>query len=187
MLVINFIGQPGAGKSTFAAGLFYELKRKGYNVELVTEYTKDAIYEENSFVLSDELLVFAEKYKRIKRLSNSVDIVITDSPLINSIFYSDEFGIEGEMFFRSVANKFENKYIFVERVVPYVPHARIPDVNEADKMAKVIEGWLNANSTDHLSVKGDEQALNNILSWVDSFIEYRENVYPLLNFKNKSL
>lgn len=40
-LVINLFGAPGAGKSTGAAIVFAELKKRGVNAELVTEFTKD--------------------------------------------------------------------------------------------------------------------------------------------------
>ena len=36
--VINFCGGPGSGKSTAAAGLFYNMKIAGYNVELTDEF-----------------------------------------------------------------------------------------------------------------------------------------------------
>ena len=45
-LVVNLIGGPGCGKSTTTAGLFYELKKKGYNCEMSLEFAKDKVYEE---------------------------------------------------------------------------------------------------------------------------------------------
>lgn len=41
MYVINLFGQPGAGKSTGAAYIFSQLKLRGINAELVTEFAKD--------------------------------------------------------------------------------------------------------------------------------------------------
>ena len=38
--IINLIGSPGSGKSTLAALLFGEMKKRGYSVDLVTEYAK---------------------------------------------------------------------------------------------------------------------------------------------------
>lgn len=46
-LVVNLIGGPGCGKSTTTAGLFYELKKKGYNCEMSLEFAKDKVYEES--------------------------------------------------------------------------------------------------------------------------------------------
>ena len=163
MRVINLIGQPGAGKSTLAAGLFYSMKSRRFNVELVTEYTKDALYEKHDFVLEDELLLFSEKYKRIKRLSQSVDWVITDSPLMNSLFYSTEFGAVGDAFFRSVAERFDNTYVLVRRVVPYVAHGRMHSEDESDKVANDIRRWLDANGISYIEVAGDGEGVRLVL------------------------
>ena len=115
MIVINFIGQPGAGKTTAAAGLFYALKRRHLNVEIVTEFTKDVIFENNHFILSDELLIFSEKYKRIKRLDGQVDFVITDSPLINSVVYAENYSQTGKDFFLELSGSFDNIYCFIQK------------------------------------------------------------------------
>lgn len=168
MRVLNFIGQPGAGKSTLAAGVFWLLKTRQYNVELVTEYTKDVIYEGSGFVLEDELLVFAEKYRRIKRLSGSVELAITDSPLINAVFYDRFFGQEGKAFFRRVAEIFDNRYVFVRRVAPYVPHARMSCQAEADRMADVIRGFLVTEKIPFFEVEGDMAAPAKVVDWLDA-------------------
>lgn len=168
MRVLNLIGQPGAGKSTLAAGIFWLLKTRHYNVELVTEYTKDAIYEGSGFVLEDELLVFAEKYRRIKRLSGSVELAITDSPLMNAVFYDRSFGAEGRAFFRRVAERFDNRYVFVRRVAPYVPHARMSSQAEADRMGEVIRGFLVSEKIPFFEVDGDMAAPAKVVEWLEA-------------------
>lgn len=50
-LVINLFGAPGAGKSTGAAIVFAELKKRGVNAELVTEFAKDKTWEGNAIAL----------------------------------------------------------------------------------------------------------------------------------------
>ena len=50
MLVVNLFGAPGAGKSTGAAYIFSKLKMSGINVELVTEFAKDKVWEESKAV-----------------------------------------------------------------------------------------------------------------------------------------
>lgn len=42
-LIIDLIGGPGSGKSTTAAGLFYKLKKLGYNCEMSLEFAKDKV------------------------------------------------------------------------------------------------------------------------------------------------
>ena len=52
-LIVNLFGAPGCGKSTLAAALFSELKKAGFNAELVTEYANDKVYEKNQTVLQN--------------------------------------------------------------------------------------------------------------------------------------
>ena len=86
--VINIFGGPGVGKSTTAAGLFYQMKSQGYNVEYVTEYAKQLTYDERYNVLdSDQLYIFAKQHRKIYRLLGKCEYIITDSPLILSIMY----------------------------------------------------------------------------------------------------
>jgi len=54
-IILNLYGAPGAGKSTGAAYIFSKLKLKGYNVELVTEFAKDKVYEGSKAVFETGL------------------------------------------------------------------------------------------------------------------------------------
>ena len=82
------IGVPGAGKSTTAAGLFFELKTRNIKCELVTEYAKDMTYEKRFNTLQDQLYILAKQNQRIKRLQGVVDYIVTDSPLIIGLAYT---------------------------------------------------------------------------------------------------
>ena len=42
---INYIGGTGVGKSTSTAEKFVEMKKQGFNVEIVNEVAKDFIWE----------------------------------------------------------------------------------------------------------------------------------------------
>ena len=82
MKVINLFGGPGVGKSTAAAGLFYEMKKRQLSVELVTEYAKDMVWENRQNILDDQIYIFAKQQRRIARLrDHHIDWVITDSPI----------------------------------------------------------------------------------------------------------
>ena len=85
--VINLFGGPGAGKSTTAAGLFYEMKVRDIKCELVTEYAKDMTYEKRTNILSDQLYILAKQNRKLIRLVGEVDYIITDSPLLIGLMY----------------------------------------------------------------------------------------------------
>lgn len=167
MLLINFTGAPGAGKSTIAAALFYQLKMRKWNVELVTEYTKELILTDDQWNLADELLVFSEKYRRIKKMS-SVDIVITDSPLINSVVYGEkQFGPAASAFYEEVARGFDSLYFAISRTVPYVPLGRMPDEAAAEEAGEGIIENVKRIKAPMWMARGDEQGLPGMLGIVE--------------------
>lgn len=88
--IINLFGGPCIGKSTMAAELFSNMKKKNYNVELVTEYAKDAVWEERLNVLTDQLYIMAKQNRRINVLIDKVEYIITDSPLLLSAIYTKD-------------------------------------------------------------------------------------------------
>lgn len=90
--VINFYGGPGSGKSTAAAGLFYQMKIAGYNVELTDEFAKECVWEGNIPMLADQLWVLGHQHRKILRLADKVDYIITDSPVLLSPIYRERYG-----------------------------------------------------------------------------------------------
>lgn len=70
MLIINLFGAPGAGKSTGAAYIFSKLKMLGVNAELVTEFAKDKVWENNTEVLSNQIMCL------VNSILESVDVLI---------------------------------------------------------------------------------------------------------------
>jgi len=167
MMLVNLTGEPGAGKSTMAAGLFHQLKTRQWNVELVTEYTKELILTGDQWSLADELLVFSEKYRRIKR-HESVDIVITDSPLINSVVYGDtQFGPTAGAFYRSVAGSFDNIYFAIRRVVPYIPLGRMPDEGAAARAGQTIIDIVERSGAPLWIVEGHDGAIGELVDVVE--------------------
>ena len=90
--IINFYGGPGSGKSTAAAGLFYNMKIAGYNVELTDEFAKECVWEGNIPMLQDQLWVLGHQHRKILRLSDKVDYIITDSPVLLSPIYRGRYG-----------------------------------------------------------------------------------------------
>lgn len=53
-LVINLFGGPGAGKSTFCASVFADLKWRDINCEMALEYAKDRVWEGSFNVLENQ-------------------------------------------------------------------------------------------------------------------------------------
>jgi deoxyadenosine/deoxycytidine kinase len=88
---INIFGGPGAGKSTNAARLFYEMKVAGHMVELVTEVAKDFVWEERNKTMEIQPYVTIKQYRNLYRMKDKVDYVVTDAPLMMGILYARKY------------------------------------------------------------------------------------------------
>lgn len=90
---INLFGGPGAGKSTMASLLFYELKRRSIPVELASEFVKTWVYRNIKYQKYDQIYIFGKQTDaEYKYLSAGVKNVITDSPMFLSYFYAKHNG-----------------------------------------------------------------------------------------------
>ena len=115
--VINIFGGPGIGKSGVAAGVYAKLKENHQRAELVTEVAKDYVWEERFNVLtSDQLIIFAKQHRRIDRLRDQVDFVVTDCPILLCIPYIPKDSYKGiEPLMVETAASFDNINIMLER------------------------------------------------------------------------
>lgn len=87
-VIVGFVAGPSAGKSTLALELAGWMKRERLNVEYVSEYPKDLAWEEST-LFDDQIHIFGEQWKRHYRLIDKVDWIVTDGPMIASLFYAD--------------------------------------------------------------------------------------------------
>jgi tRNA uridine 5-carbamoylmethylation protein Kti12 len=133
MKVINLWGSPGAGKSTTAAGLFYKMKTAGYNVELVTEYVKDAVWDERTNLFKDQLYLLAQQNRRLERLRGKVDYAISDSPLLLVLAYSPkDYYNSFNGIVLDIWNSYDNYNYRLHRKHKYINEGRIHTEAEAD-------------------------------------------------------
>ena len=155
--VVNFFGGPGAGKSTAAAGLFYELKKRWVLSELVIEFAKELVWSGSAHLLSKQNYVFANQEHRLNRLMDKVDVAITDSPLLLSAFYAPEgYPLS---FKQSVFDFFEtysNVNIFVERSHEYAADGRLQNEAEADALAESMKQFLSENGIGYYTVTAND-------------------------------
>jgi thymidylate kinase len=86
--LIMVMGPPASGKSTLAAEVHTELKKKGINSAFVSEAATDYIAEygvPNS--PSDQMVIFYKQLNREKMFLESKDYIICDSSSILNYFY----------------------------------------------------------------------------------------------------
>lgn len=168
MQVINLFAGPGVGKSTTAAGLFFEMKKMGLNVELVQEYAKDMVYEQRHNILTDQIYVFAKQQRRIARLKDhNLHWVITDSPIPLGLIYLQP-GALSENFHKLVMEVFDayhNHNFLLSRNVAYNPVGRNQKTEqEAVVFDQKVTQLLNQWQVPFDHVVGGEPAVPTILN-----------------------
>lgn len=157
MVVINFFAGPGTGKSTHAAMLFALLKTKNINAELVQEYAKEKTWIRDSKTLEVQPYIAGKQFYRQARLRHDLDVVVTDSPLIQGLAYSG-YGVT-ESFSKWMVeafNLFDNVNIFLERDSEhhtFNPKGRWQDETAAIQKDKEIKSILNDNGLEFYTVK----------------------------------
>ena len=141
--VINLFGGPGAGKSTIASGLFYNMKIAGYNVERADEWIKDKVYEGTKYPFKDQLYTFAKQNKKLKQMIGKVDFIICDSPLFLSMVYQSE---ELPCFSTLVLEYFKmynNVNFLIRRHHKYQPTGRVNTEKQSCEISNILEKKLN--------------------------------------------
>ena len=164
-LVINLFGAPGAGKSTGAAHIFSELKQRGVNAELVTEFAKDKTWEGNTLALSCQEYVFGKQSYRLARCRDDVDVIITDSPLPLAIIYNTNPAL-GQPFNEVILNVFDtydNLSYYIVRNKPYNPKGRNQTETESDALGGDIEAMLQHFTIPYKIIEGDKDGYEYIL------------------------
>jgi len=165
-LVINLFAGPGAGKSSVAAGLFYELKKQNKKAELVQEHAKDLVYNESYKELKDQFLIAAQQHHRVWRLNNLVDYIITDSPLLLSAAYTDDFEL------RNLTNAYSKKYnnlnIFLVRDdSTFSPDGRLHNLEESIELDKRVMQILDDYGTRYIKVKVNQDTVQKIIELIE--------------------
>lgn len=167
MKVINLFSGPGAGKSTTASGLFFEMKTRDMEVELVTEYAKKLVWQQRHNTLQDQMYVTAKQNHRMNILREQVNWCITDSPILLGLHYSPLYyprTFPG--FILDVFNSYDNLNFWIERKKKYNPKGRNQTEEEALKADDNIRNILDKNNIKYVAIDGDPNAPKQIMQTI---------------------
>ena len=153
-LVVNLFAGPGAGKSTTAAGIFYDLKTRGVSCELVTEFAKDLTWEKRHDTFKDQIYIFGKQYHRIFRLLGKVCVIINDSPLLLTPVYDGERRKSLERLAVEEHYKMWTHNVYLNRKKVYNPKGRIHDAEEAAKLDTLIRNMLDKHKVKYYMTDG---------------------------------
>lgn len=144
--VVSFLAGPGCGKSTTSAGLFYEMKLLGHNVELVPEYAKKWAWQQKKITPLDQAFLFGKQSQSESCLYGKVDYVISDSSIYLAPMYEEYYAGKSLVlpsvheFFRYAHENYDVEHIniLLTRNKPYNPKGRY----ETEKQATEIDAFL---------------------------------------------
>ena len=167
-LVVNLFSGPGAGKSTFQAGLYWELKWKGVNVEMAMEYAKDIVYEESTKKLDNQIYVFGKQHHRMNRINGKVDVLIADAPLILSAIYDKTNNKGFHKLILKEMSRMENLNIYIERNERhYDKRGRVQStVGEAKEVDNRVKEFLDKNGVEYVTIYSAKKNLGSLVKIV---------------------
>jgi nicotinamide riboside kinase len=153
-LVINLIGGPCSGKSTVAAELFARLKKMGVKTELVSEYIKDRIYEENKTMPNNQIAIFGMEHYNISNKLGKVEVIVHDGSFINNILYKKEDNQEFDNLIVSEYHKFNNLDFFIKRGnIEFEDYGRIHNYEQSLELDEKIKQLYNNYGADFIEVE----------------------------------
>ena len=160
-------GGPGSGKSTTAAEMFAELKKRGVSCELITEYVKQWAWRGTPITDWDDIYITAKQLRRESACYGKVDYIITDSPLWLGAIYEQIYrpgsqvmsGIADELRARQEAAGLRIVECFVKRNKPFVQEGRYEDEQAARRVDALCLEWLQMTAPDFHIVDGVQDVL----------------------------
>jgi hypothetical protein len=183
-VVINLFGGPGCGKSTGAAYVFSKLKMLGVNAELTSEYAKDKTWEGNMKAIACQPYIFGNQVYRIDRCIDDVDVIVTDSPLLLSLFYNRDEAIEPyfTQLVEAKFNEYENLNFFLIRNKVYNPVGRNQTETEATEIDEQVLKFMSAYERElkYDVVTGDNEGYDKIVEKVLDYLRKNTTKYIVL-------
>lgn len=167
-LVINLIGGPCSGKSTVAAELFARLKKMGVHCELVSEYIKERIYEDNKTIVGSQIPIFGMEHYSITNKIGKVDCIVHDGSFINntSDLYNPEYNPEFDTLIVSEYKKFTNLDFFIKRGnIEFEDYGRIHNLKQSKELDKRIKETYDKYGLEFIEVESRD-AVDKIIPYV---------------------
>ena len=153
-LIINLIGGPCSGKSTVAAELFARLKKMGVHCELVSEYIKDRIYEENQTMPKNQIAIFGMEHYNISNKIGKDDVIVHDGSFINNIIYKATENKYFDDLIVSEYKRFWNLDFFIKRGnIEFETYGRIHNLKQSKELDKIIKETYDSYELSYIEVE----------------------------------
>lgn len=170
-IVINLLGGPGVGKTTLFASIFAALKMEGLDVEMAPEYVKDLVWEESFKKIENQLYILGKQHNRLFRLKGKVQVIVTDSPLLNSIVYFQGKNPHFKEMVLWEFNQMNNLNYLFERSFKYEQSGRYQDEEGAIRLDTAFLDLLTSEKIPFTKIKPGTESLGPIITDVLKLLE----------------
>jgi len=155
-VIVNLFAGPGAGKTTGAWYISAKLKMAGVDVEYISEFAKDKVWEENDLVFKNQFYITGKQAWKVARCDGKMEVAVTDSPILLGAMYCEDnpdliSGIKYEF------NKHKNINFFIERHKKYNPNGRLQTEEEAKAIDTKVKDFLIDNHIPYTVIPGTEK------------------------------
>ena len=181
-IVINGYGGPGAGKSTACLEITAALKKEGYDAEYVQEYAKELVYEKDMEMLDGspehQYEILKEQTRRMDRLYDQVDFIVTDSPVMLNIIYNKQLTPEYESLVNELQGEYINYSFFMERDVSnFEEEGRIHNLTESIEKDNEIKDMLQKNEIKYKTYNHENvnEIVNDAIDFYEKINEGKSN------------
>ncbi len=171
--VVNFIGSPGAGKTTISALVFAQLKLKHYVTEYVQEYAKQLVWTKDFDILNNQYYVTNHQFKLLNQIDGKVDFIVTDGPLVHGLYYNlynrdntSDIGKTNRLILDS-HNHFKNINIVLKRgSFAYEQEGRLQTETEAHEIDGIMRQLLADNQIPYEEFLASADSIDAIINYI---------------------
>jgi hypothetical protein len=163
-LVVNLIAGSGAGKSKMAYWLSGALKDMGIEIELVTEYVKEMVWEGRTEIFKCQPYIFGKQLYKLQRVAGKVAVIVTDRPIFLDVIYDPEQDEDFRKYILKKFNQFNNVNVFLNRTKDFSPIGRNENsIEEAIACDNKIKETLNELYIPYFEAESTEEGCKEIL------------------------
>lgn len=184
MLVVNIFGEPGSGKTSTAAGLFYQLSINGFQAEVVPEaaklYAWETLQDDTGKTLmhpvfEQQIFLLGKQNRSLQSLQGKREIAIMECPLLMGAVYKPEKYFQHFMpLILEQFNAYNNVNILLERNHTFDPQGRVHSENESNDVRSQLKVLLESNSIAYKSIKTHDNIDKEIAQYIrDSYFPDR--------------
>jgi len=156
-IVTNLFGGPGVGKSTLALGIAFELKRLGWEAQIVQEEAKVFALVGHQIAEPEQFEVTWKAYEAERKFYGKVDFIIVEAPLELQAYYG--YHRDGTDDWLNIVKRLRGCHMtprlnfWVEKTLPYETSGRYQDEVQANYVHQDMGAYLDYLDMTSVSTK----------------------------------